>query len=874
MKTVEYPLMATTLSKKDLKYIMTPVLYGALGKCGVQRNLPRALVYGTLRSQGLNLHDPWVTQLISHQQVILRHGTRPTIVGQQMRTSAESLVLELGSATSFWDLDYKIYGQLATPNLWLGHTWQALSETQLQMKGPLPTIPTLRAGDSHIMDIFVANNIRGSKLQHCNLCRIYLRATTKSDICTADGKSIDEDAWLGRAPTRPSNYEWPRPGRPSNSMWNTWRESLRSCFLRPYTTSKSLVTPLGLWNDSSTDSWEWWYSPSDTRLFQHSNNSWSVWTPIPTRSTRLRFQPEHTTIDTIPADCCRASVYRRNRNSPQYVLHSHGHHQPPAPPPPIPATFSDTLEQLPDDAKWSIKRCTFTDDGLYLANAIQSGDAIAVSDGSLKDEFGTAAFVLEGLTNLHRILGVNIVPGPIKIGNSYRCELAGLIAIVTMVNALCTHHSITSGKVTIGCDNISSLLVFALSFLPDPQDDSFDLVSALWSLIQESPITWLPVHVEGHQEKTKRFPITRMEHLNIEMDSTAKAYWNHLLIIEQHSMVPPHHKVHGEGWSVWCGDEKLASPSHNTLYGKIQDPITLDHWTRHNRLPPGAITSVDWDACEANMKSLGLYRRRQVTKHASENCGVGKTLMEWKKQSHSRCPRCGLDGEDTTHVLICTAQGATAKWEENMVNLREHLTSVDTQEELQRALMFRLSQFRRQLPLTNQAWSPTTLDLIQDQDTIGWKNLLEGLPSRKWLIVQQRHYKRIGSKRSARRWLSALLKRLNAIAWDQWEHRNGILHHPNHPRQQAAVRLLHREMVQEWSTGPANLPRCDRHHFNITSAELFLKPLSYKKAWLQNVHASRQRQARLVANDLELITLSQQRSRLFQWMMTYFLKFS
>ena len=124
--------------------------------------------------------------------------------------------------------------------------------------------------------------------------------------------------------------------------------------------------------------------------------------------------------------------------------------------------------------------------------------------------------------------------------------------------------------------------------------------------------------------------------------------------------------------------------------------------------------------------------------------------MEWKKQSHSRCPRCGLDGEDTTHVLVCTAQGATAKWEENMVNLREHLTSVDTQEELQRALMFRLSQFRRQLPLTNQAWSPTTLDLIQDQDTIGWKNLLEGLPSRKWLIVQQRHYKRIGSKRSAR----------------------------------------------------------------------------------------------------------------------------
>ena len=234
MKTVEYPLMATTLSKKDINYIMAPVLSGALGKTGVQRKMPHALVYGTLRSQGLDLHDPWVTQLIHHQQLILRHGTRPTITGQQLRTSAESLVLEIGSATPFWDLDYKIYGILATPNLWLGHTWQALSETQLRMKGPLPTIPTQRDGDIHIMDALVANNVRGIKLRDCGLCRMYLGATTLADICTADGTAIEEDAWNGREPTRTSPYDWPRPGRPSTDMWNTWRAALRSCFLNPY----------------------------------------------------------------------------------------------------------------------------------------------------------------------------------------------------------------------------------------------------------------------------------------------------------------------------------------------------------------------------------------------------------------------------------------------------------------------------------------------------------------------------------------------------------------------------------------------------------------------------------------------------------------
>ena len=632
---------------------------------------------------------------------------------------------------------------------------------------------------------------------------------------------------------------------------------------------KKLITPLGHWKHATDEYWEWWYSPSDKRLYQQSGGSWIIWSPVPSNNTRPRFQTEQETTDSPPPDCCRASVYRRSQNSPQFVLRNYGHHEPPPPPAPPPSSLNEVLQQLPEDAHWAVQRCSFTDDGLYLALAIQSGEAIAVSDGSLKDEFGTAAFVLEGLTNLHRILGVNIVPGPIKIGNSYRCELAGLIGIVIMVNALCKRYNITSGKVTIGCDNQSSLLVFAPSFVPDPQDDSFDLVTALWNLSRDSPITWIPVHVEGHQEKTKRFPLTRMEQLNIEMDSTAKGFWNHLLVHEQHNMKPPHHLVHGEGWSIWHGDDKLASPSHKHLYGMIQDPITLSYWTRHNRLPEAAISSVDWDICEANMKALGLYRRRQVTKHASENCGVGKTLQEWNKQSHSKCPRCGVDGEDTTHVLVCTALGATTKWEDNMANLREHLVSVDTEEELQRALLHRLSQFRRQQPLTNQPWSPPVLDLIQDQDTIGWKNFLEGLPSRKWQLLQQRHYNRIGSKRSARRWLIALLKRLNAIAWDQWEHRNGLLHHKDHPRQVAAIRLLHREIAEEWSSGPADLPRSDRSHFRLTFSELFSKPLSYKKSWLLNVHSARQRQARRVANDLELKTLSLDRSRLFQWMLTY-----
>jgi hypothetical protein len=42
-------------------------------------------------------------------------------------------------------------------------------------------------------------------------------------------------------------------------------------------------------------------------------------------------------------------------------------------------------------------------DGTYLAQAICDGSAVAVSDGSLRGEFGTSAFIMEGPTSAHHI---------------------------------------------------------------------------------------------------------------------------------------------------------------------------------------------------------------------------------------------------------------------------------------------------------------------------------------------------------------------------------------------------------------------------------------------------------------------------------------
>ena len=139
-------------------------------------------------------------------------------------------------------------------------------------------------------------------------------------------------------------------------------------------------------------------------------------------------------------------------------------------------------------------------------------------------------------------------------------------------------------------------------------------------------------------------------------------------------------------------------------------------------------------------------------------------------------------------------------------------------------------------------------ECILEQDAIGWKTLLEGVPSKKWKIIQESHYQSIGSKHNAKGWILALVKLLINMAWDQWEHRNDILHRVDKPRQQRALQLLHQNILSQLAEGCQSLSRQDRRYFSFSYNTLISKPLEYKKAWIGNVHAARQAAA-LRANE-------------------------
>jgi hypothetical protein len=141
------------------------------------------------------------------------------------------------------------------------------------------------------------------------------------------------------------------------------------------------------------------------------------------------------------------------------------------------------------------------DEGLTIAKAIKSHVAIAVNDGSFKEDYGTAAWVLEGLDSRGGIVGKGIAPGCSQDHSSYRSELSGIFSILGIVDKICSFYGISEGEQHLGVILSALNQAFSLVSIICPNEPSYDLLGVMkhfW--VNNSPIQWKIRHVAGHQD--------------------------------------------------------------------------------------------------------------------------------------------------------------------------------------------------------------------------------------------------------------------------------------------------------------------------------------------------------------------------------------
>ena len=99
-----------------------------------------------------------------------------------------------------------------------------------------------------------------------------------------------------------------------------------------------------------------------------------------------------------------------------------------------PPDLRATITALPDSARWAVQDFQARDNGRHIAQSIREGTCIAVSDGSYKDNQGTAFWIIEGMDLSYKLQGALDIPGHTTENSGMSHGTCGIIATKSCTN--------------------------------------------------------------------------------------------------------------------------------------------------------------------------------------------------------------------------------------------------------------------------------------------------------------------------------------------------------------------------------------------------------------------------------------------------------
>ena len=782
LKTLEYPLAATTFTEEDCRLLMSPLLKVGLSRSHIVRSMPRSIVHAPSSAGGFAVPNLYVEQGVAHIKAFVTFARSTTaITGFLIRNSFEYLQLELGHSANPLALDFQVWGPCAA-STWLSALWRFCSCYSIALPSPVPSLSLLRTGDRYLMEAFWQRGIRSpAALARLNSCRVFLRAITLADIVTADGKYILLHAWTGAGEcSRRSFLEfWPRSPPHAALPWSEWQAALVLVF-GVDSRFRRLTTTLGSWALEKCVTGLTLYCPHWDRLYiPVDQDCWQTASRRPQRRGRAVYELTDSLVSlaslVLAPPLHVADVYGSGRSVSLLTTDS------------VPLDLWPLFPQLPLSPRgfdwsahalrqvaplWFVRPEAVSVERILLA--IQMGSLAVFSDGSAKAGVeGTCAWGVATHDDEVALLAAGFrVPGPPEAQCSYRSELAGLLGIVVFLRRLMSSFSAVTGTVTFATDSDAVLgRIFRKGHPATVADHSWDLLSLCQSMMTGLPsLTWQWRHLKGHQDKGSG-DLDIWARRNIFADSCAGAVYDqvpqHEFPIFPSSPLP----------SVGCGSSVVVTDLASAIRQHVLSPHVMDHWQRIGRFGHGSSDMIHWTARSDALAMLPQGRRHWITKATANRSAVGVEMVRRRQWQSPVCPRCGTHVETADHVLTCPHHEVKDCWRASLTRLERWMALRHTQPSMARAILAHLRGWMDGTSPTPEFTSIPGLRMaIDDQAALGWSNAMWGMWSWRWAEVQHAYYQFLGKRNSGRRWLALLIQQVWNTAWDQWDHRNAIFH--------------------------------------------------------------------------------------------------
>ena len=810
--SVCYCLPITTFTDIECNKIQSQFYKVALPKMGMNRNMPRAVIYGPRKFGGLEYTNMATEQIAQHTHQMIGSMRRNDLVGQTMRAAIDSYQIYLGTEKQFLeqnpeDFQYKL-NPTKSP---ITYIWLKLWKMKGKLRISAAWTPTpKRENDCAIMDRF-RDRIEEQKgtsgshgkytIWHANACRLYMKVTMLSDITNPDGRSIAKWA-LNGSKKAITPIEYPRQQRPPEESWKYWRNILHSTFLT---------------KDRTPD-----HFPINTPTIRRAK----------ARKPRMRRTPKlQDAIDKLP------DHYKE-------VLGNY---------------------KLPEDEG----------EAIFTQLQSQIG-VEAWTDGTVKDGKGAHAYTIRTITDLpgQCIEGKSTTPGDPRTISSLRTEHYGALATVLLLQCIWNTHKTNEskeGKAKIHIDN-STVIDRITKGIPQRMTatsrmcQDYDVWAATMQVTENTPIKVTTEHVYGHQaDKLEascgvRGPLPRIAHYNEQCDEWAG---------EQRQCDPskpitfafPQAEA-----ALLLDNEVITTNVKNAITFATHGPILVEYIEQRNKINKATMETIDWLAFEQYMNSLPQSKRIKVAKYIHDWQNVGSQKLKHHQSSKNtekeeeeitdKCPfGCG-QSEVPQHYLRCqqnpnkeenrTQLKSIQKW---MENVHTHPVIRVVLQQQMKAWLDGIENNTITTDLNEEEHEEEVQAAIEEQNKIGWDQFFKGRITKKWSEIQQKVYSKINAERkkqnktplskafSGQWWAAKVIKQVVYYSLNAWQIRNNHLHKEKEQEEYYKERNNLQMKVSEWYKKQELFEKEDEHHFIIPTLERMNQSNGQMKTWCTAIQA-------------------------------------
>ena len=690
---INFPLSLTQFTKKQCEEIQKQFYKYALPKMGINRNTPRALIFGPSQLGGLEFNDLYCEQLHQHISRLTQHIRRNDFAGKAFLCNMNAFSILIGSSFPLFEISPYKYGYAMQTStvyyLWtITYHWKiriSLNTEQCnpqRFQGEVHTIMDDAVNDTEL-------RYNSSKLNAINECRLYHGLIYPSEMYQYTGKFIKCAYLYGEHSQRNQQQRhWPTQPKPIDSHWTEWRAFIRRQYVKNGLEATNPTNP----------------------------------------SLRIKTLPNKTILNQLN------DIYyttTRGNEFRQYILH------------------------LPDTCQQFTQFVACQGDEHSLLQALTDGELHIGTDGTHTPDTmeGAGAAIATKYDNCDNTIQIGAQCASEHGMTSLTAEQYGLISGFLIIHLMILKYGrqLCSGKVYFWVDNAEVLRRIQSSPCDDIRLKSYYVRDYSYMTLMRDLRDAIPSSIKVHFRKIKSHQIS-----SITSTTSHEVNLNHLadLLAAHINSIPGPRQLYScsqkDGIVVKDDNGAKIHDISSWIYRKIRGEDTQQYLSKRNNWDIQTINTIEWSGLQHYLRGKPLHQRLTTFQliHNWQNVGKQKQMFALSKEKPSTnhtddtrrlrqelitntglCPfQCGCQ-ETNMHYMECRSPTAIKMQNQLIRTFKKQLQHLQCHEAI---ISFMVVGLRwtpvSTTPTYYQVNPDSPLDCLitqaaDEQTDIGWNNV-------------------------------------------------------------------------------------------------------------------------------------------------------